>query len=204
MARLLIKTAGVDTRLIELKLGANRVGRSPDCDFQIVHPTVSGFHCELVLSEAGVLLRDLESTNGTFVNGKRIREARLEDGQTVHFGDIELFVETTEAKVFIPEFRIKEDAGPAIFVPSDGTIKCSRHEQSQVTHQCTVCKELMCDACVHRLRRKGGKITLELCPVCSNAVELIGAPKKKKKSFLARVGETVKLKFTRKLPVSRP
>ena len=78
---------------------------------------------------------------------------------------------------------------------------CARHTQSAVTHQCTVCKEVMCDSCVHKLRRKGGKITLLLCPTCSNAVELIGAPRKKKKSLLSRVGETVKLKFTRVLHI---
>jgi FHA domain-containing protein len=202
MARLLIKTAGIENRLIELRLGPNRVGRSPDADFQIVHPTISGFHCEFVLSENGVVLRDLESTNGTFLDGKRVREIKLADGQTVHLGDVELFVETTEARVAIPEFSMAEAPTPPPVVATDGALMCPRHERSHVSHQCTVCKEVMCDACVHRLRRKGGKITLELCPICSNAVELYGAPKKKKKSLFARVGETVKLKFTRKLPVS--
>ena len=202
MARLLIKTAGVENQLIELKLGTNRIGRSPNSDFQIVHPTISGFHCELILTEGGVKLRDLDSTNGTFVNGKRVREVTLATGQTVRLGDIELFVETTEVKVAIPEFRQVELPPPPV-VTSDGATMCSRHIHAQVTHQCTVCKEVMCEACVHRLRRKGGKITLELCPICSNAVELIGAPRKKKKSFLARLGETVRMKVTRRLPLSR-
>src|SRR5581483_11140570 len=109
MARLLIKTVGIDNRLLELKLGPNRVGRSVDADFQISHPTISSLHCEFVLSDSGVVLRDLESTNGTFVNGKPVREVKLDAGQTVHLGDVELFVETTEAKVAIPEFRMLEE-----------------------------------------------------------------------------------------------
>ena len=77
MARLLIKTDGIENRLIELKLGVNRIGRSPDTDFAITHPTVSSLHCEVVLMEEGVTIRDLESTNGTFVDGRPVREARL-------------------------------------------------------------------------------------------------------------------------------
>ncbi len=201
MARLQIRTPGLDCQLIELKLGPNRIGRSPDSDFRLLHPTISSLHCELVLSESGVVLRDLESTNGTFVNGEPVREAKLSVGQTVHLGDVELFVETTDAKVEIPEYRITDAGITGVSVPVDPTA-CPRHPHAQVTYQCTICRELMCDACVHRLRRKGGKITLLLCPICSNGVEPIGAKKPKKKSLLSRVGETVKMKFTRVLPLS--
>lgn len=196
MARIQIKTSGVASQLFVLKLGINRIGRSPDCDFQIAHDTVSSLHCELVLGESGVILRDLESTNGTFVNGKRVREVKLMDGQILRVGDVEIFVETTEAKVMIPEFTHPDIPAPPV-VSKNGVTVCSRHSHVPVTHQCTVCKEVMCEACVHRLRRKGSKNILLLCPICSNGVELIGAPQKKKKSLFARVGETVKLKFTR-------
>jgi hypothetical protein len=196
MARLLIKTAGLENRLIELKLGVNRVGRSPENDFQIAHATISSLHCELVLSERGVTLRDLESTNGSFVDGQRVREVPLAAGQTVHLGDIELFVEATEARVAIPRFVNPELPAPPV-VSDDGAVICPRHPRAAITHQCSVCKEVMCDACVHRLRRKGSRNLLLLCPICSHHVEVIGAPVKKKKSFFGRVGETVKLKLTR-------
>jgi hypothetical protein len=197
MARLLIKTPGLESPLMELKLGANRVGRSPDSDFQIAHPTISGSHCEFVLTAEGVILRDLESTNGTFVDGKPVSEAKVTAGQTVRLGDVELFVEATEANVAIPKFVDPELPAPPV-VAADGSVICPRHPQAHATYRCTVCHEVMCEACVHRLRRKGGKATLLLCPICSSTVELIGGPKKpKKKSLLARVGQSVKLKFTR-------
>ena len=104
MARLLIKTAGIENPLIELKLGANRIGRSPETDFPITHPTISSLHCEVVLMEEGLVIRDLESTNGTFVDGRPVREAKLSSGQMVRLGDVELFVENTEFKVAIPKF----------------------------------------------------------------------------------------------------
>lgn len=199
MARLIIKTAGMENRLIELKLGTTRVGRSPDADFPITHPTISGLHCDLVLSDGGVTIRDLESTNGTFVDGEPVREARLSAGQTVRLGDVELFVETTDIKVVIPKFINPDLPAPPV-VLTDGSVLCPRHPQARATHQCTQCKEVMCEACVHRLRRKGSKTLLLLCPICGKSVELMGGPEKpKRKSLFARVGETVKLKFTRSI-----
>jgi hypothetical protein len=197
MARLSVKTDGLNARLIDLKLGANRVGRHPDNDFTIEHSTISSVHCEMVLKDSGVILRDLESTNGTFVDGQRIRETDLAPGQIVRLGDVELLVETIDAKITIPAFSNPDLPAPPK-VRTDGAMMCSRHEYKPVTHQCTACKELMCEGCVHRLRRKGGKKVLMLCPVCSGAVELIGGPAKtKKKSLLERVvGETVKMKIS--------
>ena len=200
MARLVIKSPGFDGRVFELKLGANRVGRSPSADFIIVHPTVSGMHCELQLINGGVIIRDLESTNGTFVNGKRIQEAALTTGQTLLLGDVELFVENADVTVAIPKFTDPELAAPPV-VLDDGSMICPRHPGARVTHRCMQCKEVMCDACVHRLRRKGSKTILLLCPICSSALEQVGTvAKKKKKSLFARVGETVRLKFTAKIP----
>ncbi|MFO1477105.1 MAG: FHA domain-containing protein [Verrucomicrobiota bacterium] len=199
MARLLMRTAGLEDRAIELKLGVNRFGRSEEADISIPHPTVSSIHCELILGGSGVLLRDLESTNGTFVDGRVVREVELAAGQVLRLGDVELYVESTEVKVAIPAFVNPEVVAPPV-VLHDGTLVCPRHPDARVTHRCTHCKEVMCDPCVHRMRRKGGKTVLLLCPVCSHAVEPIGGVEKpKKKSLFARVGETVKLKFTRPL-----
>ena len=203
MARLLIKTAGLENQLIDLKLGVNRVGRNSENDFQIVHPTISSQHCELVLMNDGVMLRDLGSTNGTFIDGEPVKEAYLSSGQLVRLGDVELFVETTDITVAIPKFINPELPAPPV-VLSDGSLLCPRHPKSAATHQCTHCKEIMCSPCIHRLRRKGGKKLLMLCPICSNAVEPIGGQEKpRKRSLFARVTDTVKLKWTRVLHLGK-
>jgi pSer/pThr/pTyr-binding forkhead associated (FHA) protein len=197
MARLLIKTAGLENQVIHLKLGLNRIGRSPDNDFQIAHPTVSSTHCEILLKDGAVVVRDLDSTNGTFVNDERVGRAFLSAGQTVRLGDVELFVETTDVTVAIPIFSNTEIPVPPV-VTTEGAMICPRHPGEHVTHRCTHCKEVMCEACVHKLWRKGSSKVLLLCPICSSPIELIGAPpQKKKKSLLGRLGETVKMKFTR-------
>lgn len=53
------------------------VGRNEDCDLYIDHKSVSKQHCVLVKTEGLVLVRDLGSTNGTRVNGQRVRRAAL-------------------------------------------------------------------------------------------------------------------------------
>lgn len=203
MAKLLITTPGLERESIDLKIGSNVIGRSRDTDFSLSHPTVSVMHCEMVLNDSGVILRDLESTNGTFVNGQRVRETSLVPGQIVRLGDVELFVESIDAKISIPTFVNPELPAPPV-VSVEGNMACPRHPRSAVTYQCTVCQEVMCVSCVHRLRRKGSKNTLLLCPICSNSVKLISEPEKpKKRSLFTRIGETVKLKLTRTLKTQK-
>src|SRR5262245_55130498 len=52
-------------------------GRKEDCDLRLDHKSVSKQHCVLVKSDAVLLVRDLASTNGTRVNGQRVRRAAL-------------------------------------------------------------------------------------------------------------------------------
>lgn len=194
MAKLLIKTEGFANPVLELRMGVNHVGRDGENHFQISHPTISTHHCDLVLGDGTVLLRDCGSTNGTFVNGERVKEAMLQAGQTVHLGDVELFVETTEVTIAIPQYE-HERPEPPVVLP-DGAMLCPRHPHATVVWQCTACREVMCDACVHRLRRRGGKLHL-FCPLCSNQVVRVGGEKPKKRGFLGLLKRTVKLPFLR-------
>jgi len=194
MARLIITSEGFGNQVIELKLGVNRFGRSSGNDFQIEHPTISARHCELVLASDGLNVRDCESTNGTFVEGKRIRAGPLQAGQTLALGDVEIAVETTDVRISIPKFDVPRPAPPVVL--PDGALICPRHPGSRATHQCANCLEVLCDKCVHRLRRRGGKI-LKLCPICSHVCTPLGEKKPKKKSFLDFLQKTAKLPFVR-------
>jgi pSer/pThr/pTyr-binding forkhead associated (FHA) protein len=193
MARLVVKS-GFGEQVIQLHLGKNRLGRSPENDFQIEHPSVSALHCEINVSANQLTVRDCDSTNGTFVAGQAVSESRIEAGQTLSLGDVEVFVDSTDVTIAIPIFDMPRPAPPVVL--TDGSIICPRHSNSRVTHRCTHCREIMCDACVHRLRRKGGKLML-LCPLCSHPCELIGGQKKKKRSLLGFLQKTIKLPLVR-------
>jgi FHA domain len=192
MARFLIKSDGFSDQVVHLKLGLNCFGRSPANDVQIDHPTVSARHCEVVLKAESVVVRDCDSTNGTFVNGEPISSATLSPGQILRLGDIELLVETTDVTIAIPKFDMPRPAPPVVL--ADGAVMCNRHPRAHATYQCTHCLEVLCDACIHRLRRRGGKV-LKLCPLCSHKCEPLGGEKKKKKSLFGFLQKTVKLPF---------
>ena len=139
-----------------------------------------------------MLIRDCDSTNGTFVNGDPVKEAWLLPGQTVNLGDVEIFVESTEVNVAIPKFERERPKPPVVL--ADGKLACKRHPAEHATYQCTHCREVMCDACVHMLRRRGGKLH-KFCPFCSRECVLIGPEKKKRRSLLGLWRKTIKLPF---------
>lgn len=66
------------------------IGRSNGAEFKLDRPLVSRLHCQLESADDMVHVKDLDSTNGTFVNGKRIRTAELRDGDTLRVGRVEL------------------------------------------------------------------------------------------------------------------
>ena len=63
-----------------------RIGRNPEWDLCLPCNSVSGLHAEIIEEEGQLWLRDLNSTNGTFVNGKRISKISLRESDTVQFG----------------------------------------------------------------------------------------------------------------------
>ena len=65
------------------------LGRGTDADIRVEDPGVSRKHCEIVVGTPA-LVRDLKSTNGTFLNGAKITESALEDGSVVKIGGTSL------------------------------------------------------------------------------------------------------------------
>ncbi len=63
------------------------IGRHPSCDVTLAHPTVSRRHARLVFRDAAWVLQDLDSTNGTFVNHRRVGRCQLRPGDRILFGD---------------------------------------------------------------------------------------------------------------------
>jgi hypothetical protein len=70
----------------ELQTPVTLLGRGTDCDLRLVDPGVSRHHAELRVEEDQVVLVDLGSTNGTFVNGQPVRRVVLTDGTNVTLG----------------------------------------------------------------------------------------------------------------------
>jgi pSer/pThr/pTyr-binding forkhead associated (FHA) protein len=97
MAKLVILTQGLNGRAHELNVDRTTIGRVEDNLFQIAEASVSSHHCEVLLRGSDVVIKDLNSTNGTFINGEQITESVLKPGQTLRLGQVELKLEAEKA-----------------------------------------------------------------------------------------------------------
>ena len=86
--RLTVESGPDAGRSIELDHDVLRLGTSDRNDLVLTDDTISRSHAEVVRTAHGVLLRDLDSTNGTFVGPIRVREVYLGDEQRFRIGQI--------------------------------------------------------------------------------------------------------------------
>jgi hypothetical protein len=93
MAKLVILSQGMAGRMHELTVDRTTIGRVEDNTFQIADPSVSSHHCEVLLRGSDVVVRDLNSTNGSYINDAQITESVLKPGQKLRLGQIELKLE---------------------------------------------------------------------------------------------------------------
>lgn len=74
------------------------IGRAPRADFIVDAALVSRVHCRLAAGAGEIEATDLESTNGTYVNGERVARGTLKDGDRLRVGAVELLVTKTSSQ----------------------------------------------------------------------------------------------------------
>jgi len=195
MAKLIIKNNGeLEGRIIELKPGVNRFGRESTNDFSFPFPEVSGAHCEVLVDNEFVFVRDLNSSNGTFIDGDMVRESALYSGQALKIGCIEMILEAPQIQISLPELPKPEPVGvPKIAPLGDGYSACLAHPRRHAIWECLHCTRCYCDECIRKLRRVGG-VHLRLCPSCSHPTQFTPwaeMMRKKKKGFFGSIVSTV-------------
>ena len=103
----------------ELRNGENLVGRAPQCNICINTPGLSKEHAVITVNENGIFIRDLNSTNGTFVNGIKVHKQKLRQSDKVTLFDTIIGFEPKMSK--------------AVSTPSFG--QGSGYQDSQAAHQ---------------------------------------------------------------------
>ena len=88
MAKLKIFLASGKEIIHDLPAETTSIGRLPENALQIEDASVSSSHAEIFADEDRFFLRDLGSTNGTFINGEKIEKALLHEGDEVRFGTV--------------------------------------------------------------------------------------------------------------------
>lgn len=86
MPKMIVSIDGVVIKEVQLTKDRTTLGRRPYNDIVIDNLAVSGEHAVMQMSGADVFLEDLNSTNGTYVNGKAIKKQQLRSGDTVEIG----------------------------------------------------------------------------------------------------------------------
>jgi len=168
----------------DLKLGMNRLGRTSDNDLQIDHPTISTLHCQIVWMSDSVVVRDCESTNGTFIEGARVSTAQLEPGQVLRVGAVEMVLDSAMAAISVP--NLSETAPIDQPTPPPGTLPCINHPAAAARFHCPACQKDFCDNCVRTLKLLGGHVH-KLCPLCSAHCEPIVYEHKARRRSLLEV-----------------
>jgi pSer/pThr/pTyr-binding forkhead associated (FHA) protein len=100
---------------IEIVKELTVVGRKEDCDVRLDHKSVSKMHCVIVKTDGLLLLRDLGSTNGTRVNGQRVRRAAL----------------LPNDQLTIAHFKFRVNLGPDAPVPPSPPVPVHAAEHTQ-------------------------------------------------------------------------
>src|SRR5207237_10852433 len=93
--------------------GSHRVGRADGNHVRLPDGSVSSSHAEVLLDPAGnLIVRDLGSTNGTFINCQRVREAVVQPGQQLRMGGLELLFENSVAPSHAPALPMPVNLPP--------------------------------------------------------------------------------------------
>ena len=102
MWSLTIRTSHQKVSEYHPKPGVTKVGRTPECEIILKDEAVSRYHAEFKFDarEKMLVIRDLDSTNGTFVNGRRIRSAvQLEHNDQVRIGQSLIAVKLADTQL---------------------------------------------------------------------------------------------------------
>jgi pSer/pThr/pTyr-binding forkhead associated (FHA) protein len=114
MARLIIYSGTPQVREFELKQGANHLGRGEANDFQIHDDSVSNHHAQITVDGSFVVIKDLNSTNGTFINQSQVNVGVLQPGQSLRLGGVDLIFQADASADAV----IQTDVSSAAPVPA--------------------------------------------------------------------------------------
>jgi len=121
MERVLLKYKEAVVKEIILKQGVTTIGRKPENDIIIINQAISGHHARLIMSGNSLFVEDLNSLNGTYLNGKKVSRGELYDGDVILMGvhTLDIFSDRkrdADKKVFAVRGRSMEET---VIIPSD-------------------------------------------------------------------------------------
>jgi hypothetical protein len=158
MGKLLLLSDGFAGQEISLSPGTNTVGRREGNAIQVAHDSVSGAHGVLEEDPNGwLVVRDNDSTNGTFYNGEMVTEAYVGPGEIFRLGHVDV--------KYLADAAVPPPV-PATETPlaKGGGKACKKHPDDELAYACPKCRHKYCRRCVNEVEINGK--TKRFCPTC--------------------------------------
>ncbi len=174
----------------ELAPGLNKLGRNPTNDFRVSDPSVSSFHAELSVTGEDIRVRDLRSTNGTFIDEVRVEEGQLTPNNILRLGNIRFKLEEVTVT--------PSPKAPLLETPSLTELElkpsCLYHTDLYAAYKCENCGSALCANCV-TVVGQGKYDATTVCPVCrGQCYPLPHHPEAQQRpSFFRRLTQTLRL-----------
>lgn len=200
--------------------GSLKVGRADGNDLRLPDGSVSSSHCVIELDAAGNLaVRDLGSTNGTFIEGQRVREALVAPGQRLRLGNLELIFDNDAVPAPAPlppepvtlnlppppipsAVRVPAAPPPVVVAPAvPGGKECANHNGVAASVVCGRCGKTLCLQCTKQ--QKLGMNIVEFCLGCGGQCKSLAKVEKeaaihasRPKTFAAAIAGAFKYPFS--------
>lgn len=131
MPKMIVSIDGVVIKEVQLSKDRTTLGRRPYNDIVIDNLAVSGEHAVLLMNGNEVFLEDLNSTNGTYVNGKAVKKQLLQNADTVEIGKYKIkYVNEAAGANFEKTMIIKPGAIPAPAAPTAAAPAAAAHTEA--------------------------------------------------------------------------
>lgn len=121
MKVVLVMFKGDERRTFTLERDQTRLGRRQDCHLRIPTRDVSRQHCELFQRGGKLAVKDLGSSNGTFVNDKRVAETELKAGDRLRVGPVTFFIQIDGKPATFEPPKMTDSAAAVTPVPAAAT-----------------------------------------------------------------------------------
>jgi hypothetical protein len=179
----------------ELMPGLNKLGRNPTNDFRVSDPSVSSFHAEIIAEGEVIRVRDLGSTNGTFVDDQKIEESLLTPENVLRLGHVRFQLDEVPITPVphVPAVTPTANAEQVELAPA-----CTYHSSVRAAYRCENCGGAFCQECI-KVVGQGKFEQTTICPVCHGQCYPLlekHAPERPS-TILTRLTQTLKIPFHR-------
>jgi hypothetical protein len=147
----------------DLKVGTTRIGRTAHNDLQIDELALSSQHAEVRYDGQSIVVRDLDSVAGTYVDGQLVTEAVVKVGQLITLGSFLIRVEDSTGEPAAHAHQVLQAVRLA-----DGSYSCFRHTSRRALYECEGCFDLACEECVQWVDSTA-PVKMARCKTCGAA-----------------------------------